>query len=226
MKTACEHCYARYEIPDARIAGRVLSIRCKRCQGAFTVVGPTTAALDDEARPPTLTRMRPLAPAPTPSMAPMRTPARWWIAISGKRYGPFREHDVKALVNRGDVHGRTYVWTLGMPGWERVAESPTLAWIYEWVIERAGAHVVATADARMESPFDMAGLVTDGNAYFADPTLKSGWIVLDERTQAYLETCRRRAEASRPRPLVAAWTMAILAITLLATGGAFLTLGT
>ena len=41
--------------------------------------------------------------------------------------------------------------------------------------------------------FDRAGLSSDGNGYFPNPTLKSGWLVLDEETQSYLETCAREA---------------------------------
>lgn len=43
MRFTCEHCNTRYAIPDQRIAGRVLKIRCKRCRSVVEVMGPPPA---------------------------------------------------------------------------------------------------------------------------------------------------------------------------------------
>lgn len=46
MKFQCETCAAKYVIPDERVAGRFLRVRCKRCREIMEVLGPrqTTGA--------------------------------------------------------------------------------------------------------------------------------------------------------------------------------------
>jgi predicted Zn finger-like uncharacterized protein len=200
MKCTCPTCHAKYAIPDARVAGKVLKIRCKRCEGIMEVMGPTADYRPgQDARPPTLTNARAFVPDGVSAVsAPIEAP-RWWCGIAGKPHGPYRDLEIKALVNRGDVHSRTYLWAKGMKGWERVSESPVLSFAYGWVVERAGEHMAAVGPRESSAVYDMAGLVSDGESYFPDPTLKSGWLVLDERTQAYLETCAKRGDLKRAR---------------------------
>ena len=33
MKHACEHCQQRYDIPDEKVLGKILKVRCKTCGG-------------------------------------------------------------------------------------------------------------------------------------------------------------------------------------------------
>lgn len=40
MRFQCDHCQTRYAIPDERVVGRVLKIRCKRCRSVVEVIGP------------------------------------------------------------------------------------------------------------------------------------------------------------------------------------------
>ncbi|MBI5494321.1 MAG: zinc-ribbon domain-containing protein [Deltaproteobacteria bacterium] len=42
MKFACETCSTKYVIPDERVAGRLLRVRCKRCRAVMEVLGPAT----------------------------------------------------------------------------------------------------------------------------------------------------------------------------------------
>ncbi|MBI1947208.1 MAG: zinc-ribbon domain-containing protein [Deltaproteobacteria bacterium] len=171
MRHTCEHCATRYEIPDDRVAGRFLKVRCKRCRATMHVVG-----------------LRPLDAA-------AKDGAVWWCAIFGTPHGPYREDEVASLVASGDIHARTRMWCAGMRAWERVCESPTLAWVYGDVIARA------TTDPRMrgiENVFDRAALLSDGAGYFPDPTLKSGIVVLDDDAQRDLARLAAR-QAKRPR---------------------------
>jgi len=41
MKFACESCNTKYLIPDERVVGRMLRVRCKRCSNIMDVVGPS-----------------------------------------------------------------------------------------------------------------------------------------------------------------------------------------
>ncbi len=155
MHHTCEHCDTRYDIPDDKVAGRFLKVRCKRCQRTMHVVGlvPETGA--------------------------------WWAAIGAAPRGPFSEDDVRFLCGAGDIHGRTRMWCRGMPGWQRVCESETLAWVYREVI-------TATAEDAGD-PFGRAALLSDGHGYFPDPTLQSGIILLDEEAQRSLAALARKS---------------------------------
>ena len=39
MRVQCHHCDKKYTLPAARVAGRILKIRCRQCQSLFTVDG-------------------------------------------------------------------------------------------------------------------------------------------------------------------------------------------
>ena len=93
MKHTCDKCQTRYEIPDARVRGRFLKVRCKICQNTMRVVGIETVE--------------------------SRSGAVWWCAIQGKAQGPLREDEVLARIDIGDLHARTRMWCEGMTAWER-----------------------------------------------------------------------------------------------------------
>lgn len=166
MRHTCEHCATPYEIPDEKVAGRFLKVRCKKCHGTMHVVG-----------------LRPLD-------AQGEQGAVWWCAIAHEPRGPYREDEILSLVSLGDVHARTRMWCSGMPGWERVCESETLAWVYTRVIECATED--SPALGLPSGVFERAALLSDGHGYFPDPTLKSGIIVLDAETQRSLERLARK----------------------------------
>ena len=191
MRHTCEHCATRYEIPDDRVLGRFLKVRCKVCRATMHVVG-----------------LRPLDAA-------AKDGAVWWCAIFGTPHGPYREDEVASLVASGDIHARTRMWCAGMATWERVCESPTLTWVYGDVIARAAT------DPRMlaiENVFDRAALLSDGAGYFPDPTLKSGIVVLDDEAQRDLARLAAR-QARRPRATWLAPLFAAAAGLGMAVGG-------
>lgn len=175
MRHTCEHCKTGYEIPDDKVAGRFLKVRCQRCQGTMHVVG--LRALD----------------------AAGENGAVWWCALGNEPLGPYREDEVLSLVEAGSVHARTRMWCAGMNGWERVCESETLAWVYSEVVEQLAVSAYAPQADRMASNvFDRAALLSDGKGYFPDPTLKSGIILLDDTMQRSLERlARKRATGTR-----------------------------
>lgn len=197
MKVRCESCTARYDIPSERVLGRVLKVRCSRCQYVMQVVGPTEA-FDPSADPlpPTLTGVRALGAAssehPLGGSLALEAQALWWAAVGGKPHGPYTRQEIFALIERGDVHARTRLWRAPWGEWERICEHPALRWAYERVVAQLGRDVAVMHGGGQADAFAAAGLVRDGEHYFPDPTLKSGWVVLDEETQRYLDTCAKR----------------------------------
>src|SRR6185295_16883030 len=68
MKFLCPQCKAKYQIPDEKIAGRTLRMKCRRCEHDIIVKGDTdslTAAHDEAAK---------AAPRPAAGAAPGRKP--------------------------------------------------------------------------------------------------------------------------------------------------------
>lgn len=167
MKIQCESCRARYAIPDARVKGRIVRVRCKRCRAIMRVDGRPNASEEI-----------------------------WWCSLAGVPHGPYTREQVLDLVDQGQVHARTRMWRHPWPAWVRVCESPLLAWALEHVVEQAALDAELAGARDPSEVFSRAGLVTDGESWFPDPTLKSGWVILDEETQAYLEECARRGRFS------------------------------
>jgi predicted Zn finger-like uncharacterized protein len=170
MRHDCEKCHAAYDIPDDKVAGRFLKVRCKKCQNTMHVVG--LRALD----------------------AAGADGAVWWCALGAgtaqQPLGPYREDEVLSLAADGTVHARTRMWCAGMNGWERVCESQTLAWVYNDVLEHASVDA-AIGRTSVQDAFERAALLSDGKGYFPDPTLKSGIILLDDEMQRSIERLAR-----------------------------------
>jgi predicted Zn finger-like uncharacterized protein len=161
MRHTCEHCHTVYAIPDHKVAGRFVKVRCKACSGTMHVVGVDAGAHAGE---------------------------KWWCAMQGEPRGPFTREEVLLFVDLGDVSARTRLWRPGMAGWERVCESQALSWVYARVVERLSDDelLLAREPTRSYDPFANAALLSDGHGWFPDPTLKSGIFVLDDDTQAQL----------------------------------------
>lgn len=194
MKHTCENCTQRYDIPDEKVLGKILKVRCKTCLGVMRVMGPQedTSAQSDDYRPPTLTGVQPYRPSQEAEALPSAGRV-WWCGIGGRAHGPFVAHELERLVDRGDVHARTRMWRSGMSSWARISESPNLGWMMETVLRRTAEDKDLLQGRDPSCVFDRAGLLSDGKGYFPNPTLKSGWLVLDDETQSYLENCAKEA---------------------------------
>ena len=193
MRHTCEYCAQRYEMPDHKVIGKVLKVRCKTCQGVMHVVGPREGFdPEGEHRPPTLTGVKAYKPGQSGEDVSHKGRV-WWAGIGGRAHGPFSTQEVERLIDRGDIHARTRMWQSGMKNWVRISESPTLSFFMEAVVQRTAEDQKLLAGRDPSCVFDRAALLSDGNGYFPNPTLKSGWLVLDENTQKYLETCAQQA---------------------------------
>ena len=201
MRHTCEHCDTAYEISDAKVAGRFVKVRCTTCHGTMHVVGVRGARRTGEGE-------------------------RWWCAIGNQARGPFSRDEILLFVDLGDVSARTRLWKHGMAGWERACESQSLAWVYARVVERLSADELLIAREpsvirRGETwdPFANAALVSDGNGWFPDPTMKSGIFLLDDHVQAQL---RKRAT---PPPEKTPARMGALSGLIAASAGAAMAVG-
>jgi predicted Zn finger-like uncharacterized protein len=221
MKFTCAQCQTRYAIPDENVAGRSLKIRCSRCQSVMAIKGPPQLLATGLYEP---LQLKPTQSPPAPHGRV------YWCGIGGEAHGPFSRAEVGRLVERGDITARSRMWRPGYAQWARVCESPDLTWVYAAVMQRTSEDQMLLGARGSSAVFDRAALVGDGRGYFPDPTLKSGWFILDEQTQTFLrqrldENLKAAApttEIARPGPaprarvaFVAALTALVMAVSTL-----------
>jgi predicted Zn finger-like uncharacterized protein len=101
IKVQCGSCRARYGIPEERVRGRILKLRCKKCGNIIEVTGEVTAG---EVSTSVIERGRKL----------------WFLVIKRQRVGPMTEQEVRERFERGEVKGKTYAWRQGFTKWDRL----------------------------------------------------------------------------------------------------------
>ncbi|MDP6942771.1 MAG: GYF domain-containing protein, partial [Myxococcota bacterium] len=102
MIFACGRCRTRYKIPDDKVLGRVLKVRCKSCGAVVVVRDPALAS-----------HSAPVAPA---------SEAEWFVAIRGRQHGPMSLAALVTLAQDGTVSATNYAWRNGMAEWLKVRD--------------------------------------------------------------------------------------------------------
>ena len=148
VKFACESCQTKYTIPDEKVRGKVLKIRCKKC-GAVITVKEEVAAIPEPEAPPLEERTRVAdiglleklrqaeeaksggtqqsAPAYQEPAAQEPLPVEWYVMINGEQVGPLSPDDLGAKIASNEVSDRSHVWRDGMAEWKRASEVDELA---------------------------------------------------------------------------------------------------
>ncbi|HEX7477577.1 MAG TPA: zinc-ribbon domain-containing protein [Polyangiales bacterium] len=102
MKIVCESCHAKYQIPDERVAGRKLKIRCKRC-GSMVLIHGESVAVD--------------AVAAGDATAAMPTGIEWHVSVEGENFGPFGQPELLSWLTTTPGGWEAYVWRESFSGW-------------------------------------------------------------------------------------------------------------
>lgn len=98
MKVVCDSCHAKYQIPDERVAGRKLRIRCRRCAASIIVRGDRVSA-------------------GAVSMPPAPAPDEWYVSHGEQEQGPMKLSELMAWLGTHGDHWGAYVWRDGMDDW-------------------------------------------------------------------------------------------------------------
>ena len=103
IKIECSSCGSRYGIPSDRIKGRVIKIRCKKCNDLIRIQNKDARAqepaVEGEGRV-------------------------WFVVINRKRRGPYTEPELRRQFDEGKVKARSYAWRQGYDKWERLGQIP------------------------------------------------------------------------------------------------------
>ena len=156
MKFSCKKCRAQYAIADDKIRGKVIKVRCKRCQQLIVVKEPQTDSVD---APPAaddggmlqdaslelefenafrdlyrsgLGQAPQKAPAVPPSAPPLEPPAGveepvWFFGLDGSEEGPFTLVEMEEHLRQGRLTAEHFAWRDGMEDWKPLPEIPELA---------------------------------------------------------------------------------------------------
>jgi predicted Zn finger-like uncharacterized protein len=111
MKVVCDTCQAKYQIPDERIAGRKLKIRCRKCGESILIHGEEIAAQ---------------SPTPGDSASTHAAPDEWHVSIDGEQYGPYALSQTIEMLRDGQVAWDAHVWREGYADWKTAGDSDTL----------------------------------------------------------------------------------------------------
>lgn len=128
MKVVCGECAAKYQIPDERVAGRRLKIRCRKCGGVMEARGDDPAAFEAtiEVNGPHEVLSRAIAPSLVPSAPHHAASPEWFVSIDGAPAGPLNTQELVSRVSTGVIDWDAHVWREGYENWSTIADSDTL----------------------------------------------------------------------------------------------------
>ncbi|MDH5675298.1 MAG: zinc-ribbon domain-containing protein [Myxococcales bacterium] len=140
MKFLCNHCKAKYQIADEKVAGRTLRMTCRQCQGEIVIRGDQPGAatayqsLSGAGMAPAVDVLgagfnQQLSAQAMPAVAPASHAgaAQWHVAINDVPVGPMSRHEVAAKIAAGAVDAESLAWREGLDDWLPVRHLPELS---------------------------------------------------------------------------------------------------
>lgn len=117
MKFYCDSCQAKYSIPDQKVRGKVLKVRCKKCSHVITVREPKSpGAGQSTGGGPAGSSREASGGAPPP--APSQQSLKWYYSVNGQSYGPLDEEELAEKFAGGELGDATYVWNETFHDWK------------------------------------------------------------------------------------------------------------
>ncbi len=152
MQIVCPKCHTKYSLPDEKVAGKILKVRCKKC-GNVIVVRGTKDVLEKKKREHreriTSSRARAVLRqafeedsgafpdeemehsertqiAMMPKLEDFSQEAEWYLADSRGQFGPMSFQELVARLKRGEPEADAVVWREGFEDWRPIEEVPEL----------------------------------------------------------------------------------------------------
>lgn len=145
MKVVCDSCQAKYQVPDERVAGKKLKIRCKRCGATVLIRGDLLGAggesvgsdlnqtlsgavapemldmtgAERASLPPEAIALGELARAGQTGQHGMHGDEdyEWHVSLDGDTQGPFSTAALQEWLNNTPSGWEAHVWREGFPDW-------------------------------------------------------------------------------------------------------------
>jgi len=124
MKVVCESCQAKYQVPDERVFGKKLKIRCKRCGATVLIRGDLVGADTSQEL-----HAVPVAPGVGDSglglpglpildnAAPDQVGQEWHASLDGDTQGPFSLEELRDWLASTPGGWDAHVWREGFSDW-------------------------------------------------------------------------------------------------------------
>jgi len=168
MKFICETCHTKYTISDEKVSGKVLKIKCRKCNAIIEVKDPLAMKGKERSSSSSIpgiekAGLRGLSdklevsfvkqPVPRPSAVAWiveRTAeagkskvetVEWFVSIRDHPVGPLSAAEIAEIEKDGSVGPLSLVWREGMPDWVELVSCPAL-----------GEILVEAREARKKTP--------------------------------------------------------------------------
>lgn len=138
MRFACEQCQTKYSIPDERVRGKILKIRCKTCGCLISVseggvrtarpveaeAGPGLASGESEGGDSTM--IGGMADF-FGKLAPPTEGEDWHLSVDGNQNGPMPLNDLaQRVIEQAGTSSELFVWKEGFEAWKTADDVPEI----------------------------------------------------------------------------------------------------
>lgn len=110
MKFYCDQCSAKYSIPDEKVRGKVVKVRCKECDHVITVRGSRRQKTGTDGGGQHVS-------SGSAQSGPSKA-VQWYYSHQGETYGPHPEDELRTQYRSGEVPAASYVWREGFSDWK------------------------------------------------------------------------------------------------------------
>ena len=143
MKITCQSCQSKYNVADEKVQGKVVKIRCRKCNATIVVDGNSvTAAATIEA--PGMEQS-----AAAPAVAASEGGAAWHVNLSENDQRTMSLPELLDAYQSSVVTPETFIWTDGMDDWRPLGE-------VEAVVSALHAHAQQAQAPAMPAPVQSA----------------------------------------------------------------------
>ncbi len=124
MKFYCDSCGAKYLIGDDKVRGKVLRIRCKKCEHVIVVREPSSPASSQVG---SLQQLKSRLQAKGAEQADIP----WYYSIAGKTFGPMPLQELRGMFQSRELGDETYVWNETFDAWKPAPQCPTFVDLFQ-----------------------------------------------------------------------------------------------
>ncbi len=155
MQFFCDQCKTKYSISDDKIAGKILKLRCKRCNNTIVLKDPRTGVSTEKGESPSrgqqllkdafkksfqeeLSSSHEVFPvasdmpeertqiARIPVFEDSHASEEWYLSDSRGQFGPMDFGEMVARIKRGEPDHDAVVWRDGFDDWKTIDRVPEL----------------------------------------------------------------------------------------------------
>ncbi len=217
MRFSCKKCSAQYTIADEKIRGKVIKVRCKRCNYLLVVRDEgvsasraTRSAATARARTSSLEqefedafgglvddKKSPGAPAAPALKPPNVDEQEWYCGLDGAEEGPLSLRQMVDGLRSGQITEDHFVWREGMGDWLPIEEVPELAGMLDGGGDEGDRRRQAEAEKKRQAEADKKRRAEAEKKRQAEAE-KKRQAEAEKKRQAEAEK-RRQAEAEKRR---------------------------